>query len=166
MLYEKLRSGLESEGNLSLQDLIQHLGKERTEVDNQYAGEVMIGLMFAASLATERSASSWVTRQILEGMNVEFNRHLAEQGASEAQQQEWIAIMGNRFLAYKKCLEGYTGFEPPWKLGRQFFWNILGHEEHVAMSIKIATLFLLEARDECQELLNRHGPMLTTRASS
>ena len=163
MLYEELRSGLESEGDLSLQELIQNLGKDRDDVDDQYAGEVMIGLMFAASLATERSASSWVSRQILAGMKVEFNRHLAEQGASETQQQEWIAIMGNRFLAYKKCFEGYTGFEPPWKLGRQFFWNIIGLEEHVAMSIKIATLFLLEARDECQALLNEYGPVLTTR---
>ena len=160
MLYEKLRSALESDGDLSLQELIRNLGKDRNEVDNQYAGEVMIGLMFAANLAIERSASRWVSKQILAGMKVEFGRHLGEQGASETQQREWIAIMGDRFLAYGKCLEGYTGFEPPWKLGRQFYWNIIGYEDHLAMSVKIATLFLMQARDECQDLLNEYGPVL------
>ena len=68
--------------------------------------------------------------------------------------------MDAHFDEYRKCLEGYEGFEPPWKLGRLFLWNITGEEKYHAISIKIATLYLLEARDVCQSLINEHGPTL------
>jgi hypothetical protein len=160
MLYEKLRSGLESNTDLSMEGLIRSLDKNYAELDEQYAGEIMVGLMFAATLAIERSASPWVAKRIVSGMKAEFLHHLQEQGASEVQQEEWEAIITGHFLVYQQCLEGYTGFEPPWKLGRQFYWNIIGREDYLAMSVKIATLFLVSARDVCQDLLNEFGPIL------
>ena len=162
MLYERLRAGLASESELSMDELVRTLGKNPADLDPQYAGEVMVGLMFSAWLAIERSASPWVSKRIFEGMKLEFQNHLVEQGASAAQRKEWMAVLDNRFAAYRETLEGYTGFEPPWKLGRLFFWNIIGVEEHIAMSVKIATLFMMKARDECQEMLNEYGPVLTT----
>jgi hypothetical protein len=161
MLYEKLRSALESQTDLSMESLIRNLDKNYNELDEQYAGEIMVGLMFAASLAIERSASAAVAKRITDGMKTEFDRHLGEQGASDLQRAEWSKVIESHLLVFRQCIDGYTGFEPPWKLGRQFYWNIISREDYTAMSVKIATLFLLAARDMCQEVLNEFGPLVT-----
>ena len=166
MLYEMLRSGLESDGELSLRRLVQSLDLESEQLHAQYAGEVMVGLMYAATLAIERSAPQRVAQMIITGMKSEFSNHLQEQGASPLQMAEWEATVANTFLLYRSSLEDYSGFEPPWKLGRQFFWNLLDREDYVAMSIKIATLYLVAARDAAQDLLNTHGPILLVPPSS
>ena len=166
MLYEALRRGLESDGDLSLQRLVQSLELESEQLHPQYAGEVMIGLMYAATLAIERSTPQRVAQMIGTGMKVEFSNHLREQGASPLQIAEWEATVASTFLQYRTCLEDYSGFEPPWKLGRQLFWNLLDRKEYVAMSIKIATLYLVAARDAVQGLLNTHGPVLLIPPSS
>lgn len=163
ILYEALRAGMESEGDLSIVHFLRSLDKDVDEVNEQYAGEVMVGLMFGAVMAIERSASTRVAEQIISGLKLEFLRHLEEQGANAIQRAEWETILADRFLGYRQCLENYSGFEPPWKLGRQFYWNLIGAEEHVAMLIKISTLFILAARDRCQDLLNEYGPSVLVR---
>ena len=163
ILYEGLRAGMESDGDLSVKGFLRSWDQNVDTVTEQYAGEIMVGLMFGAVMAVERSASARVAGQILSGLRLEFLRHLEEQGANAIQRAEWETILADRFLGYRQCLEDYSGFEPPWKLGRQFYWNLIGAEEHVAMLIKISTLYLLAARDRCQELLNEHGPSVLVR---
>jgi len=160
MIYELLRANLEGSGDLSMEQLLDALGLNRKDLPEQTEGEVMIALMFAAALAIDRSAAVRVAQEIIAGMKSEFSDHLREQGANSLQLAEWDATVAETFLLYRTALEGYSGFEPPWKLGRQFFWNLVGNEDHVAMSIKIATLYLLAARDRTQNLLNSHGPNL------
>lgn len=160
MLYEALRQALELEGDLCLDGFVDSLGRQRESLDAQYVGEIMIGLMFGGAMAIERSAPARVAEQIDAGMKTEFLQHIQEQGASSIQKAEWETIIATRFLDYRQCLEDYSGFEPPWKLGREFFWNILGADEYDAMSIKISTLYILAARDLCQSLLNEYGPSL------
>ncbi|HCV43408.1 MAG TPA: hypothetical protein DGH68_07975 [Bacteroidetes bacterium] len=160
LVYESLRKGMESADELSMDQFLRGLDKDAGEISEQYAGEIMVGLMFGAVLAVERSASARVAELIISGMKIEFFRHLEEQGANPIQRAEWEIILADRFLSYRQCLENYSGFEPPWKLGRQFYWNLIGTEEHVAMLIKISTLYLLAARDICQEILNEYGPSL------
>jgi len=162
MLYEELRKGMASTSDLSIDGFLRSIDKDVNEVDEQYAGEIMVGLMFGAAMAVERSASAHVAGEIMEGMKLEFLRHLEEQGADETQRGEWEIILGERFLGYRQTLEDYSGFEPPWKLGRQFYWNLIGAEEHIAILIKIATLYVLTARDKCQDLLNKYGPLVLT----
>lgn len=163
ILYEELRKGMASDSDLSMDGFLRSLDKDVSEVDEQYAGEIMVGLMFGATMAIERFASAHVAEQIMAGMKLEFFRHLEEQGADDTQRGEWETILADRFLGYRQTLEDYSGFEPPWKLGRQFYWNLIGAEEHIAMLIKISTLYLLTARDKCQELLNKYGPLVVTR---
>ncbi|MFN0156687.1 MAG: hypothetical protein ACKVRP_01285 [Bacteroidota bacterium] len=151
---------MESNQDLSVERLIRSLDGETASLHEHYRGEVIVGLMFAAAMATERSASAKVATMIAAGMRAEFLNHLQEQGANAIERAEWEAVVASRFLAYRKSLENYTGFEPPWKLGREFFWNVIGEQLQVAMSIKISTLYLLAARDKCQGLLNLHGPAL------
>lgn len=160
MLYEELRTGMESSNDLSLDGFLRSLDTDVKTVNDQYAGEIMVGLMFGAVMAIERSASERVAEEIIVGMKLEFFRHLEEQGANSIQRAEWETILAERFLGYRQCLVDYSGFEPPWKLGRQFYWNLIGVEEHIAILIKISTLYLLAARDRCQEVLNRYGPMV------
>lgn len=159
-IYELLRSGMASPGDLSVERLIESIDLSAGVLDENYRGEVMVGLMFAAVLAVERSASPRLAHLITAGMKAEFMSHLEEQGADPVQQAEWENILAARFLEYRRTLEEYTGFEPPWKLGRAFYWSIRGEEVYAAMPIKIATLYLLSARDRCQETLNEHGPYL------
>lgn len=166
MIYESLREAIVSEGDLSVARLIQSLDKTEAELGDQYHGEVIVGLMFAAVMAIERSATPQVANRIVAGMKAEFLTHLGEQGASEIERAEWEAIIAGRFLEYRHSLENYSGFEPPWKLGREFLWNMIGEKEQIAMSIKIATLYLLAARDASQELLNVHGPTLRVSGGS
>jgi hypothetical protein len=161
MIYETLRAGMASDGNLSVTTLIENLDRTEAELQDQYVGEIMIGAMFGATLAIDRSTSNWLADQICRGMHTEFFTHLAEQGASERQVLEWRAVVQERFQEYRRCMEQYEGFEPPWKMGRQLFWNITGAEEYLAMSIKIATLYVLAARDAVQPLLNQYGPSIT-----
>ena len=160
MLYEGLRRGLESDSDLSLDGFLRSLNHDVSQVNEQYAGEIMVGLMFGAVMAIERSASERVAEEIVSGMKLEFLRHLEEQGANAIQRAEWEIILADRFLGYRQCLEDYSGFEPPWKLGRQFYWNLIGTEEHIAMLIKISTLYLLAARDASQDTLNKYGPLV------
>jgi hypothetical protein len=163
MLYEALRIGMQSDNELSMIRLLESLDLNPGDLHKQYVGEIMVGLMFGASLAVERSASPRVAEQIALGMKAEFLNHIQEQGATSIEKAEWEAVIAGHFLEYRQCLETYSGFEPPWKLGREFFWNILGEEIYRAMSVKIATLYLLAARDAAQGLLNQYGPTLLVR---
>ena len=161
ILYEALRSGMESGGDLSMDAYLKSLNSGT--LTEQYAGEIMVGLMFGGLMAVERSASPHVADEIIAGMKLGFLQHLEEQGADAIQRAEWETVVAEHFLDYRHCLENYSGFEPPWKLGRQFYWNLVGIEEHVAILIKISTLYLLAARDRCQELLNEYGPSILVR---
>ena len=180
MIYEALRSGMESVpsppsgertgraasrsiqegGDLSMIGFLRSLDRTPAELDEQYVGEIMVALMFGAELAIERSASPRVAEQINAGMKTEFFSHILEQGASPVEKAEWEAVIADHFLSYRQCLEDYSGFEPPWKLGRQFYWNLVGAEVYHALSVKIATLYMLTARDVSQDLLNEFGPTL------
>ncbi len=159
-LYEALRAGMASETELSVERFVGSLDMPPDTLDEQYVGEVMIGAMFAAQLAVERSTWQGLARQISRGMYDEFLLHLREQGASPVQIAEWETVAAARFTDYRASLEGYEGFEPPWKLGRQFFWAIVGTKEYRALPIKIATYYLLEARNVAQHLMNQYGPTL------
>src|SRR5262245_3130173 len=151
-LYERLRANLEAESSeLNLSHFLSTVSIRGAEPHDQSAGEIIVGVMFAATLATERSTTANVAQRVVGGMKSEFLSHLAEQGADELQRAEWEATMAGRFLAYRRSMEGYSGFEPPWKLGRELFWNLTDNRDYVAMSIKIATLYLLRARDVAQE---------------
>jgi len=167
MLYEALRSGMESDtGELSLKLYVEGLDVDPKDMDEQYVGQAMVGLMFGATLAIERSATANVAEQIGSGMKTAFLNHVIEQGADAIQKAEWENVIAAVFLTYRKRLEGYSGFEPPWKLGRELYWNVIGKEEYNTMAIKISTLYLLAARDTCQELLNEYGPTLVMRAGT
>lgn len=161
MLYETLRAGMASDGELAVVRFVDSLDLDPGELHEQHVGEVMIGSMFAAVLATERSTWKWLAEQISKGMVNDFLLHLREQGASAVQIAEWGEVVEGRFEGYRECLEGYEGLEPPWKLGRQFYWNIVGNQQYVAMSIKIATYYLLEAQNAAQRVVNQYGPTLT-----
>ena len=142
---------------------LKSLDREARTVCEQYEGEIMVGLMFGGVMAIERSATLRVADEIIAGMKLAFLQHLEEQGANAIQRAEWETVLADHFLTYRQCLENYSGFEPPWKLGRQFYWNLVGVEEHAALLIKISTLYLLAGRDRCQELLNEYGPSLLVR---
>ncbi len=160
MIYETLRAGMASDGDLSVKTLIDHLDRTETELHDQYVGEIMIGAMFGAVLAIGRSTPALTGDLVCRGMHREFYAHLGEQGASEDQVLEWQVVVQERFREYRRCMEQYEGLEPPWKMGRQLFWNITGAEEYLAMSIKIATLYVLAARDTVQPVLNQYGPSI------
>lgn len=160
IIYEHLRKGMTSNEDLSMFNLLSGLDVKAEDLDEQHVGEIMIGLMFGATLAIESSASPRASQQIVSSMKAEFLNHLDEQGATTLQKAEWEAVLADRFLTYRKALEGYSGFEPPWKLGRSFFWNIINNEVHIAMCVKICTLYLLAARDLCSEVLKEMGPRL------
>jgi hypothetical protein len=125
----------------------------------------MTGLMFSAVLAIERSTPPRTARKIISGMTEEFVHHLEEQGASTVQRAEWEVTTAAAFLSYRNSLEDYSGFEPPWKLGRQFYWNLVESKDFPAMSIKISTLYLIAARDRVQDLLNEYGPLILSGSS-
>ncbi len=160
MIYEALRAGMTTSGPLSLARLVTAFEKDPSDLEEQYVGEVMIASMYGATLAVDRSTSRWLGARVIGAMKAEFLAHIREQGASPQQVKEWEAVLLNRFEGYMVSLEGYEGFEPPWKLGRQFLWNVLGQEEYVAKSIKLATMFIYAARDVAQDLLNKYGPTL------
>ncbi|MBP1647340.1 MAG: hypothetical protein H6Q30_785 [Bacteroidetes bacterium] len=160
MIYETLRAGMASSGDLSVKTLIDNLDRTEAELHDQYVGEIMIGAMFGALLAIDRSTLPTTRDLICRGMHREFYAHLGEQGASEDQVLEWQVVVQERFREYRRCMEQYEGYEPPWKMGRQLFWNITGAEEYLAMSIKIATLYVLAARDTVQAVLNQYGPSI------
>lgn len=159
-IYERLRKGMQSTDDLSMNGLLSGLEVLPEELDSQYIGEIMIGLMFGATLAIESHAGQRAAQQVIASMKAEFLSHLDEQGATSIQRAEWESVLADRFLAYRRSLDGYSGFEPPWKLGRTFFWRIIGREVHIAMCVKICTLYLLAARDLCEQMLKEYGPRL------
>lgn len=160
MIYELLRSEMEGDGDLSSSTLLESLDLQGDTLHHQYRGDIIVGLMFGAVMAIERSTGATIAQQIISGMKAEFLAHLEEQGANVLQRAEWEATVAGSFLLYRQALDNYSGFEPPWKVGRQFFWNLIGRELHVAMSVKIATLYLTAAKEKVQGLLNEHGPMI------
>jgi hypothetical protein len=163
MIYEHLRTRLASSGPLSIAELLERLRRVEATLPEQHQGAIMVGVMFGAILAIERSTTRWIARRIIDGMHREFGEHLREQGASLQQTVEWQQMAVEQERLYRHLLEGYDeALEPPWKLGRQLLWNMTGAHEYVAVEIKEATLFLLEARDVAQSLLNQYGPTLIT----
>jgi hypothetical protein len=161
MIYEGLRSRLATNGPFSVGTLVRRIGKSEADLPEHFVGVIMVGSMFGAVLAIERSTGRVTAERIIEGMLEEFFRHLHEQGASARQVREWKDILAEHFRVYRSSLEGYEGFEPPWKLGRQFLWGITGVEEFVAAAIKGATLHVLAAQEAAQDLVNRYGPALS-----
>ena len=159
-IYERLRKGMQSDEDLSVNGLLIGLEIVPEELHEQYIGEIMIGLMFGATLAIESSASATAAQQVVASLKAEFLNHLHEQGATPIQKAEWEAVVADRFLTYRKCLDGYSGFEPPWKLGRAFFWHVINKEIHVAMCVKICTLYLLAAKEVAAAILKEYGPRL------
>ena len=105
MIYEALRSGMASDGNLSVEQFIRGLGRHTDELNEQYSGVIITGLMFGATMAIERSASPRIAEQIAAGMKAEFLNHIQEQGADAIQKAEWETIVANDFLDYRKCIE-------------------------------------------------------------
>ena len=167
MIYEHLRTRLASDDPLSITALLERLGRAESELPEQHQGAIMVGVMFGAVLAIERSTTRWIARRIADGMSKEFAVHLREQGASSQQVVDWQQVVVDHSMLYRHALEGYDeSLEPPWKLGRQYLWLIIGTEEYVAAEIKEATLFLLQARDVAQSLMNRYGPSLITDPSA
>lgn len=160
LLYEEIRHHLASEDDLSISALLRNISRTVDDVPEHHVGAIMVGAMFGAAMAIERSTSRWIADRIIDGMHREFCRHLHEQGATPEQVIDWESIIADHFLVYRSALEGYEGYEPPWKLGRTFFWNIVGAEEYVAPAIRQATLYLLSVRDAAQELVNEYGPRL------
>jgi hypothetical protein len=166
LLYEALRTGLTLPGPLSIDGLCAKLADEGEVLDDQHAGEIVIGAMYAAATAIDRSTQRGVADRIIDGMTGEFLRHLGEQGASALEIGEWRSIMHAHFADYRDVLLGYEGFEPPWKFGRQLLWCLTGSEDHAAVAVRDATVFLLAVRDAAQELVNAHGPALLIEAGS
>jgi hypothetical protein len=160
-IYEHLRAHLASDDDLSIGALLREIGRQEESLPEQHQGAIMIGTMFGAAMAIERSTSQWVSRRITEGMHREFTSHLREQGASPDQIRDWERIVSEQNQQYRATIEGFDeDLEPPWKLGRLFLWNIIGDEEYIASQIKSATMFLLAARDAAQSLVNKYGPSL------
>jgi hypothetical protein len=165
ILYELLRREMASPGPLSIGGFIGRLEEAGEHLHQQHAGGVAIGVMFAATLALERSTTAWIAREAARGMRGEFSRHLHEQGASIDQVREWEAVIRRHFGMYRAALLRYEGLEPPWKLGRRFLWHLTGTEEYDAHLVKEATLYLLAARDRAQEIVNRYGPTIVVELS-
>jgi hypothetical protein len=158
-LYEALRAAMTSASVLSIERLLASIGKMPADLDEQYVGDIMIAVMFGATLSIERSTEQWIGERIVAGMQNEFFRHLEEQGATPHQVAEWRDVLANRFQEYRACAAGYDeGLEPPWKVGRQLYWLLTGTVEYLALPIKNSTLFVLAARDQAQLLMNEYGP--------
>ena len=160
LLYETLRTGLTLPGPLSLDQVASTLSDDGELLDEQYPGEIVVGAMYAAAMAIDRSSPRPIADRIVAGMTAEFLRHLGEQGASALEVGEWRSVMNSHFADYRDILIGYEGLEPPWKFGRQLLWCLTGAEEHTAVAVRDATRFLLAVRDAAQELVNMHGPSL------
>ena len=160
ILYELLRREVESESGISAGRFASRLRERGARLHEQYAGGIVVGVMFAATLAISRSTLVWVSREAARGMRDEFSRHLAEQGATAGQVREWEAVVRKHFGAYRAALLDYAELEPPWKLGRQFLWHLTGTESYDALQIKESTTYLLAARDRAQEIVNRYGPRI------
>ena len=160
LLYEALRAGLALPGPLSLEDFAGKLSDEGELLDDQHPGEIVVGAMYAATMAVDRSTQRSVADRIVAGMTGEFLRHLGEQGASTLEVGQWRSIMNAHFADYRDILIRYEELEPPWKFGRQLLWCLTGSEDHTALAVRDATQFLLAVRDAAQEVVNMHGPSL------
>lgn len=166
LLYEALRAGLGAPGPVSIEHLASRLSDAGECLDNQHPGEIMVGAMYAASTAIDRSAPRPVADRIVAGMTGEFLNHLGEQGASAPEVGQWRSIMNAHFADYRDMLIGHEETEPPWKFGRQLLWCLTGSEDHTAVAVRDATEFLLAVRDAAQELVNTHGPSLIVGAGA
>ncbi len=155
MLYEVLREGMAAEGPLSLRRLQDMLGVPQAHLRDQYVGEVMIGGMFGAVLAIERSTPPWLCRRIRSGLEREFFKHLFEQGAAEREAEEWQVVLFEHFVLYFKTMPpGET--EVSRELGRRFFLHIAGMEPPDEDTLTACRHFLNAARDTAQHLVDEH----------
>ena len=159
-IYEMLRASMSSGGDLSLERLQGALAEHEEVLDEQFAGTVMIGAMYAATLAVGRSTTTWVSERIQGGIISEFYAHLKEQGASSEQVSEWKVVLAEHWQEYARVLDGYEGYEPPWRFGRSLLWFLSSDDHHLALAVKDATMFLLKAEETAQDLMNTHGPKL------
>jgi len=160
LLYETIREAVAATRELSITGLLTGLQLQDGRLSEQYEGEIVIACLFGATMALERSTPFVIRQRITEGVQQEFIRHLAEQGASDGDCQEWRRVVRAQFAEYGDCVEGYEGEELPWKLGRQFLWHLTGGRDHVASSLRHAAQYILRARELAQRLINEHGPHL------
>jgi hypothetical protein len=162
LLYETLREAVASTEELAIEEFLTRLEIEEETLPRQYVGEIMVGCLYAATLAVERSTSEWIGRRIVAGMKKEFVSHLREQGATEHQAEQWSGVVDRQFVEYGLSMEGYEGLEPPWRLGRQLLQNFSGRVDFAAHTVKNATEYLVAMQNLAQRILNDHGPRLDT----
>ena len=160
LIYESVRSEMEGDAELSIHYFIEELGKQESELQEQYVGVVMIACLFGAVLAIERSTAPWVCRRIRTGLETEFFKHLFEQGASDQEVEEWRAVQAEHFLGYFKALEGKSGGELPVELGWELVWNLAGVEDDDDLVAQRAALYVMASRDHTQRIIDEHEPNL------
>lgn len=160
LIYESVRTEMEGDSSLSIRYLIEELGKDEAQLQEQYIGVVMIAGIFGAVLAIERSTPPWVCRRIRTGLETEFFKHLFEQGASSQEVEEWRAVQIEHFLGYFKAIEGKNGGELPTELGWEFVWNLAGIEDDDEIVSQRAALYIMTARDHAQAIIDEHEPQL------
>ncbi|MCC6396758.1 MAG: hypothetical protein IT282_07035 [Bacteroidetes bacterium] len=159
LLYEHLRQEITGPGILSMNRLREIFEEQLTGLGGQFEGELIIGCMFAAVLAIEETTHPPMGQAVRRGLEGEFQRHLREQGASEAQIEEWQVVLGEHFAEYFQSVQGNADPALPAALGREFVWNLTGVEEEHAGLIEASTVYLTAARIVARRLLRQHLPV-------
>ncbi len=159
LLYERLRQEIAGQGILSMGRFRELFEEQVNGLGDQFEGELIIGCMFAAVLAIEETTHPPMGEAVRKGLEEEFQRHLREQGASEAQIEEWRVVLGEHFAEYFRSVQGHTDPALPPALGREFMWNLTGVEEENGGLIEASTVYLTAARIVARRLLRQHLPL-------
>jgi hypothetical protein len=157
-LYEALRRELEPPGVLSVERLCNDLIEGGAIPHDQSTGEAMIGCLFAAVIAIESSAWRAHAAAIRTGAEAEFLRHLAEQGATAAQVEEWEAVMRDRFAEFFQCLDADASGALPESLGESLVLHLTGADDVTPYAALRATQYLTSARAKVRFLLDKAPP--------
>ena len=164
LVYEELRGEVAGDGVLSLGGLVERLRDASAPAHPQGAGELMIACMFAATLVAEKVGTPGFLEEFRGGLETEFIRHLHEQGASEAQVEEWRVVLAEHFAEYYRTMDTHGDAALPAMLGREFLWNLTGEEITVPVCETMCTSYMSAARAAAASVVNRHLPRIRSRA--
>ncbi len=142
---------MSSDTSLSQSTLMTKIGENPDELSPSYIFELFAGLLFGALLAIEKNYQYPAAGEIMDGVRKEFIKHAKP--VAELTDVQFNSFIAKRFQEYSECMNNQSGAGPIFHIGKQYYWNIIGHKKEDVANVTNAGLYIFKATELVGQIL-------------
>jgi len=128
-IYTALQQAFVSDTPMSYSSLLKELGEDPEKMTSDYAGEILVGLLFAAGVAIQGTYEEPVGEPAFQSALNEYVAHGMQGGLSKQQVAELKSRAVARMQEYDACLKDESGGGPASNLGTAFLRHVVGDKK-------------------------------------